>query len=208
MLSRIQVTVLLAVVVALWAALLAIEGYALSFKLLAPFSGVVSGLVVVLLVFDKWLWKVPWLGVLLGAPANIDGTWKGTLASEWVSPKTLQKAGPIEIYLVIRQTFTTLSVRTFTAESESMMVAGKVESGADGVSDLVTVYRNVPKQSLRDRSQIHHGALRLRIEGAPPTQLAGEYWTERESKGELRLAELRKGAAHSFEQAQVLFRNP
>ena len=49
------------------------------------------------------------------------------------------------------------------------------------------MYTNKPSAEVRDRSQIHYGALLLDTHGPArkPTSLTGEYWTDRETKGTL-----------------------
>jgi hypothetical protein len=162
-------------------------------------------MVIVLLVFDKWVWKWRLLHSWLVPFQDLNGTWKGVLQTSWQDPTTLQQPGPIEVVLVVRQTYSTLSARLLTAESESDLLIGKIVVVEDGVADLIGVYRNTPKQSLRERSPIHNGALRLRLEGEPVTALRGEYWTDRNTRGELRLLEHVSAKAHSFEHARTLF---
>jgi|SRR5215217_214696 len=205
MLTRTQLTLLLGIEVTLWAALLLVQGESLGWRHLAPFSSVVSGSIGLLYLFDKWGWKLQVLHSWLVPFQDLSGTWKGTLQTTWMNPENLQRPGPIPVFLVIRQTYSTVSVRVLTEESESDLMVGKVVFVEDDLADLVGVYRNTPKQAVRHRSPIHHGAFRLRIEGAPLTALAGEYWTDRKTQGELRLGEHVKGLAYGFEHACSLF---
>jgi hypothetical protein len=161
-----------------------------------------------LYVFDKWGWKLRVLHSWLVPFQDLSGTWKGTLQTTWINPETLQRPGPIPVFLVIRQTYSTVSVRVLTEESESDLMVGKVVVVEDDLADLVGVYRNTPKQSVRHRSPIHHGAFRLRIEGEPVMALSGEYWTDRETQGALRLDERVMALAHGFEHARSLFTPP
>jgi hypothetical protein len=208
MLTRTQLTLLLGTQVALWAALLLVQGESLGWRHLAPFSSVVSCSLALLFVFEKWGWKLRVLHSWLVPFQNLSGTWRGTLQTSWEDPRTLQRPVPIQVFLVIRQTYSTVSVRVLTAESESDMIVGKVVVVEGDLADLVGVYRNTPKQSVRHRSPIHHGAFRLRIEGEPVTALAGEYWTDRKTQGEMRLGEHVKALAHGFEHARSLFELP
>jgi hypothetical protein len=54
----------------------------------------------------------------------------------------------------------------------------------DGVQQLVSVYTNTPKGEVRDKSEIHHGALVL---GPRDTRqgFEGEYFTDRNTRGSL-----------------------
>ncbi|QDE69475.1 hypothetical protein BHS09_22220 [Myxococcus xanthus] len=208
MLSRIQTAFLIGIAVILWAALLLLHGEPVAWRFLAPFSSVVSGLLLVLLVFDKWLWKWRHLHPWLVPNQNLNGTWRGTLQTNWQDPRSLQRPGPIEVFVIVRQTYSTVSARLLTDESESDLLVGKFVVSEDGVADLLGMYRNTPKQSLRTRSPIHHGAFRLRLEGTPVMTLAGEYWTDRNTMGELRLTEHVDAKAHGVEHARTLFVPP
>jgi hypothetical protein len=55
------------------------------------------------------------------------------------------------------------------------------------ISRFFYSYMNTPKPSVRDRSQMHYGTTLLNFEGYPVTEMTGEYWTSRESTGEIKL---------------------
>jgi hypothetical protein len=137
------------------------------------------------IIFDRWAWRWPVVRGLAGLRPNIEGTWRGSLASEWIDPETGTPPDS-EVYLVVRETFSTVWVRLLTSESKSETIVGTVQRAESGVASFLGVYRNVPRSSVLDRSAIHHGAVILDIEGSPPTRLDGRYWTERGSRGELR----------------------
>jgi hypothetical protein len=59
--------------------------------------------------------------------------------------------------------------------------------------------------SVRQRSPIHYGAFVLDVQGDPAKDLAGYYWTDRNSRGELRTLTRRDSIAGSFREAQELF---
>jgi hypothetical protein len=48
-------------------------------------------------------------------------------------------------------------------------------------------YLNTPKASIRDRSAIHYGSTLLTYEGYLVNEMEGEYWTSRETTGEIHL---------------------
>src|SRR3954470_8222553 len=56
----------------------------------------------------------------------IDGTWKLQLRSNWKDPATQNTIPPIEGYMVVRQTFSTLSMRLLTAKSHSEVVGTEI----------------------------------------------------------------------------------
>ena len=94
--------------------------------LLKPLSTVTTIVVFATLAFDLWLWKIPLLhGWFVKRPV-IDGTWKVEIRSNWKNPATGARIGPVEGYMVIRQTFSTLSLRLLTEESSSELVGDRL----------------------------------------------------------------------------------
>ena len=134
-------------------------------------------------VFVKWLWK--WKGFygwLVPFP-NLAGNWIGEINSNWEGAEN-----PISTEININQTFFHITVRLKTGESESISNAASFDIDPNRkVSRLFYSYMNTPKPTLRDRSQIHYGTTLLNFDGYPVTELTGEYWTSRESTGEIRL---------------------
>ena len=204
MLNRLQVSVLMVLVCVVYAALQIIDHQPLG-KLTGLFSGSVTVLTMAALVFEKWGWKLPILGKMLGAPENIHGTWKAVMESDWVNPQTLQRHPTIEAYLVVRQSFSTVSVRMFSNESYSDTLVAKVDVEPNGFSRLVATFLNTPDQDVRGRSAMARGAFHLRIEGDPPHALSGDYWTERKANGTIKTTGHIPKMAHSFEHARKLF---
>jgi len=168
---------------------LALDGAQVTTGMFKPCGVVVTVLGLILLAFDMWWWGLGFLHPWFVDRPYLKGTWKGVLESSYVDPTTQQRAGPIEVYLVIRQTFSTIHLRLLTNESASESMANNIPKGEDGVYTVASVYRNTPKLDVRDRSTIHHGAVILNVEGNPVTSLRGEYWTDRMTRGELRFLE-------------------
>jgi hypothetical protein len=130
------------------------------------------------------------------------GTWKGQLVSTWVDPVTNQGRGEIEAYLVIRQTYFTIDVRLLTAESGSVTLSANIVDDGQGVHTLAVLYRNTPRALLRHRSPIGHGGMLLYVRGTPAYRLDGEYWTDRNTKGELTFTARTHEQLHDFEHAK------
>jgi hypothetical protein len=133
---------------------------------------------------------------------DLRGTWKGELSSNWVDPTTNQKRPPIEVYLAIRQTNSTIDVRLFSSESCSVSLSGNVLADNAGVNTLAITYENTPQILIRERSRISHGGMILSIRGdGNPHQLDGEYWTDRSTIGQLKFTARAKRISHDFDQA-------
>lgn len=155
-------------------------------------------------IFYRWAWAWPGFGHVFKRP-DLRGTWAGVIRSEWINPATGQKIGPIDCYLVIRQNFGAIHIRLLSAESSSITQTAALTRESDGAITLIGVYRNDPKNSIRGRSAIHHGALVLRVEGPPPVSMSGHYWTDRNTKGELAFRLLDRRCADDFKTAQNMF---
>ena len=84
----------------------------------------------------RWLsicGKIPLLhGWFLKRPV-IEGSWKVEIRSNWKDPATGNAIAPVEGYMVVRQTFSTLSLRLLTAESSSELVGTEIVCSADGL---------------------------------------------------------------------------
>jgi hypothetical protein len=186
MLSRLHLSAILLIAAAIWGTMLLVEGVAINGSWFRPFSAVVGILVLLLAAFDLWAWRLRFLQGWFVPRPDIRGTWRVELRSDWKDPTTNAVIAPIAAYLVVRQTFSALSLRMLTPESSSELLAAEISKAADGTYRLAGVYRNEPKLAVRDRSPIHYGAITLEIQGDPVKDFAGHYWTDRSTRGELR----------------------
>ncbi|NOK02938.1 MULTISPECIES: hypothetical protein [Myxococcus] len=204
MLSRLHLSAIILVAAVLWGGLLVFEGVAVNGSWFRPFSTVVGSLLLLLVAFDLWAWRLRILSGWFVPRPDLRGTWCVELQSDWKDPSTNKMVGPRTAYLVVRQTFSTLSIRMLTAESASELVAAEINKSVDGTYRLAAVYRNEPKLSVRDRSPIHYGAIVFDVQGEPVKELAGHYWTDRNSRGELRTLARHDSIVGSFSEAQDL----
>ncbi len=136
------------------------------------------------LIFVKWAWKwkifYPWLVPF----PNLSGEWQGFLKSNW-KEKSLD---PIPTEVKISQTFFNVQVRIKTGESRSHSTGASFDIDKDrGLQQLFYSYINTPKSSVRNRSEIHYGTTLLTFDGFNVTEMEGEYWTDRETTGEIKL---------------------
>jgi hypothetical protein len=169
---------------------------------LGPLSTATTIVLLIVLTFDLWLWKLPLLHSWFVKRPVIDGTWKVEIRSTWIDPATREAIPPIEGYMVIRQTFSTLSLRLLTQESSSELVGTEIVCSADGLYCISGVYRNEPRFLVRERSPIHYGAVWLKIVEEPSKEIIGHYWTDRETGGEMTLTHRRKKKFQTFATAQ------
>jgi hypothetical protein len=192
--SRIHLSAILLIAASLWAAVLSFAGVPLSTTWFRPFSPVLSVLLLLFVAFDLWAWRFRFLQGWFVPRPDVRGTWRVVLQSDWKEPATGQTIGPITAFLVIRQTFSMISMRMLTVESSSELVGAAIAKANDGTYRISGVYWNEPKLSVRDRSPIHYGGLLLDVEGSPVERLSGHYWTDRATKGEI------ASVAHKIEQ--------
>ena len=157
--------------------------------------GIVSTvLVAILWVFNRWLWRLPPIVKLLRTGPVLRGTWKGELVSTYD-----KKHRPI--YLAIRQTFTEIEVRMLTEESTSETSSSQLLRRPEGLAILEYAYSNIPRATVRDRSEVHFGAARLECTGQLPTRIAGTYWTDRRTTGEMTLSQHAGAILQTFADA-------
>jgi hypothetical protein len=202
--SRVFIQVIVLVVAGVYLASYLIRGLPTS-ELFAPIgaAGAVASLAV--LAFDHFLWRIPKVGRKLSKRPDIRGTWRGRLASNWVNPQTGQRIDPDpEVYLVVRQTFWSVTGNLITKESKSCSTTATIEDDGCGQYQFVAQYRNTPRASVRSRSEVHHGSFKLDIGGEPVDRLEGYYWTDRNTMGELEFDQRSPKAVESYKHAQDL----
>jgi len=186
--KEIFVWIQLGLFVVIWVAVLLISGSTMeiSWDAIKKLPDVVTIYVLLTLLFTKWAWRLPIFSGWLVPLPDLQGTWKGTLQSTWIDPKTNQKIPPKDITLVIRQTFSNISCIMYTDESDSFSNTAQInEDDESGIFRLSYNYTNRPKANIRDRSAIHDGAAILKVIMGTEKKLEGEYWTSRKTTGDI-----------------------
>lgn len=149
-------------------------------------------------------WLLPFLHSWFVSIPNIQGTWKGHVTPSGIDLEAGHVNRPITAYLVIRQTFSSISARLITSESSSELLAGNIVCSTDGLHCLFGTYLNTPRMQKRDESPMHYGGLLLHVHAGPPIKLQGQYWTDRNTRGELTFSRHARKLAQSFEEATAL----
>lgn len=205
MIERLHLSVVLLVASVIWGILLIINGVAVDVSWLHHLSTVTGILLLLLAAFDIYLWRLAILHPWFVKRPVVDGTWRAEIRSSWKDPETKNQIDPVNGFMVIRQTFSKLSLRLITAESRSELLGAEIVRADDGTYRISGVYRNEPRISVRHRSQIHYGALTLQVSGTPVTQLEGHYWTDRNTTGEIFLSERRGEHVDNVDIARRLY---
>jgi hypothetical protein len=166
----------------------------------------VSSATFLVFVFNVWLWRV--LPEFLTGMPDLNGTWKGTLNYRWANPetKTDVQATVDPIFLTIKQTFLSIRIFAFTAESESLSLGADLRATDAGAWLLSYTYDNTPDLKLRGRSQRHRGAAELKISKINGAyQLEGEYWTDRWSQGDMLFVQKKNCSATNYASSVAAF---
>lgn len=149
---------------------------------------VVSVDILIVAVFVKWAWKLKIFRDWLVPFPNLNGTWVGFIYSEWKNPETVEKPPPIPVMLTVNQSFFHVSCVMHTSEMESSSYSEGFLIDTDRqIKQLVYSYTSKPRLSLNERSIPHDGTGVFQIIEKPNPKLVGRYWTERLTKGEIKL---------------------
>lgn len=203
MISRFQLSALISIIFGIWAVFMIFTGIPITSVFFKPFSLIVGVVGIILIIFDKWLWKLPLIHSLFVPFPNISGTWQGSIISSWTDPQTSKQIPPIDAYLVIYQTYSSLNLRIMTRESRSDLLSGNFISNKGSPHKIAGIYNNVPNIEVRERSPIHYGGLLLEIHN--DQTLEGEYWTDRNTKGYLKFRIHKRKPFDSFDSAHSAF---
>jgi len=202
--ERFPVWVLVILATIVWGATLFILGTPLSWEHAVPYSITVTTLSGMLFCYDRWIWA--WRGFrrLHGVP-DIRGTWRIAIETTYRDPNTGERRPTVHGYAVIRQTYSTLSIRLITRDSASALTASRFIIREDNTVELAGVYQSDPVVHLRGReSEIHYGAFKLSVAGTPPHVIDGHYWTDRSTSGTIRYQRLSPTIADSYDDAEKL----
>lgn len=188
--TRLHITVFLALAVLAWGAVLVFQGTPVSAAHLAPFGIVVGILVVLAIVFEHLLWRQRFLHGWFVKRPDVRGTWHVVLQSDATNREVDQQLPPITCYMSVVQTLSTLQMHLMTPESESWFVAHSIRnSPSENGYQIIGIYTNKPQVHLRGKqSDIHLGAIIIDTHGpskSRPETLSAEYWTDRKTTGRM-----------------------
>jgi hypothetical protein len=153
-------------------------------KALTHVSTTISINIVIWMIFIGWAWKLKIFYTWLVPFPNLSGDWEETIKSNW-KEKQLE---PILVEVVITQNFFNIQVKIKTKESRSYSIGASFDIDNErGFQQLFYTYLNTPKAGVRERSEIHYGSTILNFDGFKVIKMDGEYWTDRETTGEITL---------------------
>jgi hypothetical protein len=210
MLSRIHISVALAVAVVAWGICLALFGTTLSWDLAKPFFIVVGVMVVFALFLEHVAWQWGWLNGWFFDVPDLRGTWRVTLKSDWVDSETGKVIDPIECFMCVTQSASKVQMCLLTAQSRSWFLASAIRRTPGGTGyEIVGLYTNQPKLGFRPKqSGIHLGAVTIETHGRSrvrPDSLTGEYWTDRKTAGVMAFEKRKRRVFTRYEDAAAAF---
>lgn len=193
-----------ATVVLVFAIGIILSGDQIKSSWLGNYSYAVTAATIALALWNRWIWRWDWLQKLPHVPRSIRGTWRGTLVSAWINPNTGQSPPQKPVFLVVRQSATTISAVLLTDESSSRSTMATLAEDEIGAA-LSYIYLNRPNVKVEYRSRMHNGSAFLEVSGRPASRLHGRYWTDRDTRGEFDFDQRRTAIADDFEEAARLF---
>ncbi|AYF43748.1 hypothetical protein BALOs_0738 [Halobacteriovorax sp. BALOs_7] len=196
------VTVVVGVSILIWIGVLFTKGINVpnSWKAIKEIPTVIGWVSPLIVIFVKWGWRFPIFRGWLVVVPDLNGTWKGILQTNWKNPETGEIPGPIDAYLVIKQSLFKMSCVQMTRESKSWSSSSAINIDSDNqIKTLDFVYTNKPRVSVHERSNAHDGACSLDIIQGEERKLIGKYWTDRNTKGEMDFRFLKKELIETFE---------
>ena len=138
--------------------------------------------VLLVLAYEHYIWHWPLVRKVTGRP-DLRGTWKGELQSSYAASGAA--VAPIPTILRIKQTASSQHATLFTGESSSVTEQSDLVREPDGRWRLTWIYANTPRTSVRQRSDCHVGTAEVTYDNVDG--LVGSYFTDRLTRGELKL---------------------
>ncbi|SFN90170.1 hypothetical protein SAMN05660284_02478 [Formivibrio citricus] len=168
-------------------------GQALSAAFSAPALGI--------LVVRKINWRYPWISKLMGR-RMVHGLWWGELNSDYIETPGASTLPPIPIAFVIRQTYLTLSIKSYTSAIPGESILETLHAHpVTGDANLRYAYQMTRRANAENKATLGYGDLVL---GSEDKELCGDYWTNSPSSGRIRLTLLTRDCddVRSFTDAQ------
>jgi hypothetical protein len=189
-----------------WTIFLIVHGQTLESPYLKPLSTVTSIVIWIAIAFDYYLWRWSIFRWLVKRPV-LDGTWRVEIQSNWINPATNAEIAPIEAFMTVTQTLSSLSMRLMTPESTSNLIGAEIICAPDKIYCISGVYHNEPSFAVRHRSEIHYGGLWLQVAEDDEKTITGHYWTDRKTAGTMKLTDRSPRKYQSFAAARADFTN-
>jgi hypothetical protein len=148
--------------------------------------------------FFRWGWKWPGLRLIFNRP-RIEGTWVGHLQSNWqYDGSSLDPALLLPIVFVVRQTFSTLLIQSFTPKQEGLSDTASLVVRPE-INTMYVAYTYALRREFVAGAGAQHGAAMLRLYSSE--EMKGQYWTNTQTSGRVILKRMARTFVSSFDQA-------
>jgi SMODS-associating 2TM, beta-strand rich effector domain len=191
-----RITIALAALVSAVFVLATGEGASVSLNVAKVVVSASSIVTLMLLAFDRVLWRLPGFRSLHNRPV-LHGTWRAQLRTTYEE----RKKETIECYLVIDQTFSRICARMLFDRSRSSSMSGDIVR-ENGRCVLYYVFRSDKSALQPQTNPPSRGAADLTIASEPSPHLEGDYWMEVGTKGTLRTIGYQRTLFDTFASAQ------
>jgi len=170
----------------------------LSFGIFRVFSMTVTLLTLYWAFYFKWSWKMPLFKEIFGR-SNLNGTWIGSYKSE--DKDKNEYSG--KIVLTIRQSFLFIHFISLTDKFVSYSYGECLFNNEnEGIKQVTYFYSQ--KRLKADEENIPQGASELSILGGEDDKiLCGDFWTNRHTKGFLKLKFVSRDCVESYQEAET-----
>jgi hypothetical protein len=150
------------------------------------------------LFFFRWGWKWPGLRLIFNRP-RIEGTWLGHLQSNWQDDVTIPDPRLLlPIVFVVRQTFSTLVIQSFTRRQEGLSDTASLVVRPESET-MYVAYTYALRREFVAGAGPQHGAAVLRLYGAE--EMKGQYWTNTPTSGRVIVRRKTRTCLSSFDDA-------
>lgn len=146
-------------------------------------EGAISVATIFFIIYERVLWRIN----PFESTPKLKRKYQGSFVSSYDKKKR-------DAELKIKQTLFTVQIIMTTKESKSKSLSASIDDIL-GEKQLTYTYLNKPKTVFRTRSEIHYGTAMLTIN--KDGTLSGEYYTDRQTRGDMDFPSHRKGESIS-----------
>lgn len=163
---------------------------------------IVAAISLVFLGFARHAWRWRFLNGLVVKHPDLTGTWRYDIDSEYIDPLTAS-AVKKTAFALVKQTLTSTTVLVWTDNARSESIGATIEIDRDDLFTLSVPF--ICKVRSEDDEPIHYGCALFEKVRRGTEEIEGRYWTERKTKGTVRLSDRRQVEIGSYAQGAALF---
>ncbi|MBP2248943.1 hypothetical protein [Paenibacillus xylanexedens] len=147
-------------------------------------------------LYFKFAWKLPVFNLLFKVP-NLNGTWVGSLKSDWLDDNG-NTVDEMDFYIVVKQKFLNLHIKTFTNKYCGKSYIEKIEF-KEKEDEIILAYF-YDSDLLSSEEDLRQGVAELIVLNDEGKTLNGKYWTRNKTSGVISLKHFENQHYSTFEQ--------